>query len=403
MGGTSTDVARYDGDFDYVWEHAVGDAHLVAPALAIESVAAGGGSVCTFDRHAGLRVGPGSAGAHPGPACYGAGGPLTITDANLLLGRLSSRRFPIPIVPEQAEARADALVSRIAQATGERPGRDALLEGFLDIANERMADAIRGVSVRKGYDPADYALVAFGGAGGQHACGVAERLGIRTVLVPRDAGLLSALGIGHAAVERFAERQILRPFSDLGGTDLQGALAALEAEAVAAVAREGVPRGQISVRRRIASLRFVGQDTSLSVEMAGGSAAVDAAAAEGPHTPIAALAEAFRERYRAVFGHLPGDRPIELESLRVVASSAEAAEQKACRRRPTAPRQRPTPERPRKQRACGSAADGGRRRRTSGRGLFRARGWPGPPWFGRRTAQRWSRRVGARPWTAPEP
>ncbi|HEX2191227.1 MAG TPA: hydantoinase/oxoprolinase family protein, partial [Longimicrobiaceae bacterium] len=306
MGGTSTDVARWDGDFEYVWEHEVGGAHLVAPALAIESVAAGGGSVCASDAQ-GLRVGPESAGASPGPACYGAGGPLTVTDVNLLLGRLDPARFGIPVDPAPAEAALDALRRGLRERTGEDAPRDALLAGFLEIADERMADAIRGISLRRGYDPAEYALVAFGGAGGQHACGVAARLGIGTVLVPPDAGLLSALGIGHAPLERFAERQVLRPLPEVEG-EVAGWMAEMAAEAVAAVAREGVSADEVGVRRRIAGLRYAGQDSTLAVEWSPG---VD-------------LRAAFEARYAALYGHRPERRPLELESLRVVASTRAA-------------------------------------------------------------------------------
>ena len=215
MGGTSTDVARFDGEYEYAFEHEVGDAHLVAPALAIETVAAGGGSICGV-RNGRLYVGPESAGAHPGPACYGAGGPLTLTDVNLLLGRLDAARFGIPIHREHAEARLAETAAALRRGGGQVPSREALLAGFIEIADERMADAIRRISLQKGYDPVDYALVAFGGAGAQHACGVAARLGIGVVLVPVDAGLLSALGIGHAAIERFAEKQALQPLEILG-------------------------------------------------------------------------------------------------------------------------------------------------------------------------------------------
>jgi 5-oxoprolinase (ATP-hydrolysing) len=306
MGGTSTDVARVDGDFEYVWEHEVGGARIVAPALAIESVAAGGGSVCAFDAQ-GLRVGPESAGASPGPACYGAGGPLTITDCNLLLGRLDPARFAIPVDPAPAARAADALADAVRAQSGEAVDRQALLAGLIDIADERMADAIRGISLRRGYDPSAYALVAFGGAGAQHACGVASRLGIGTVVVPTDAGLLSALGIGHAPLERFAERQVLRPLHDVAST-LAETFDALAAEAVDAVAREGVPRGEIAIRRRIANLRYAGQDSTLTIEW-------DA------DTP---LVDAFEARYAAVYGHRPAARPIEVESVRAIASTRVA-------------------------------------------------------------------------------
>jgi 5-oxoprolinase (ATP-hydrolysing) len=303
MGGTSTDVARFDGAFEYVWEHEVGGARIVAPALAIESVAAGGGSVCSFAGGE-LRVGPESAGAWPGPACYGAGGPLTITDANLLLGRLAPGRFAIPVRPAPAAEAADALAREVSAATGEAVEREPLLAGLLAIAGERMADAIRGISLRRGYDPAGYALVAFGGAGGQHACAVARRLGIGAVVVPPDAGLLSAMGIGHAPLERFAERQVLRPL-DEAAAELPALAAALGNAAREAVAREGVAPDEVAVRRRIVSLRYAGQESSLEVDWDGASP----------------LRPAFEERYRATYGHLPGARPVEVESLRVIAST----------------------------------------------------------------------------------
>jgi len=307
MGGTSTDVARWDGDFEYVWEHEVGGARLVAPALAIETVAAGGGSVCTLDS-GGLRVGPESAGAAPGPACYGAGGPLTVTDVNLLLGRLAPERFGIPVDPAPAEAALEALRRGLRERTGEDAGREPLLAGLLEIADERMADAIRGISLRRGYDPAEYALVAFGGAGGQHACGVASRLGAGTVLVPPDAGLLSALGIGHAPLERFAERQVLLAL-DEAEPRVAGWMEEMARDAVAAVAGEGVVPEEVVVRRRIAGLRYAGQDATLTVEW----------------RPGLSLRAAFEERYVALYGHRPERRPVELESLRVVASTAPEA------------------------------------------------------------------------------
>jgi 5-oxoprolinase (ATP-hydrolysing) len=304
MGGTSTDVARHDGDFEYLFEHRVGDAHLVAPALAIESVAAGGGSICSFSGGR-LRVGPESAGARPGPACYGAGGPLTLTDVNLLLGRLVPERFEIPLDPEAAAGAAAALHAAVAGAAGvPAEGLASLLEGLLAIANERMAEAIRGISLRRGYDPGEYALVAFGGAGAQHACAVAELLGMTTVLVPADAGLLSALGLAAAVVERFAQRQVLAPL-ELAAARLDGWCEELGFEAAAAVVAEGVPPAEVAVRRRIVALRFAGQEATLTVDYDG----------------AAGLPAAFSAAYRAVYGYEPEGRAIEVESLRVVASS----------------------------------------------------------------------------------
>ncbi len=305
MGGTSTDVARVDGEYEYAFEYEVGDAHLVAPALAIETVAAGGGSICSV-RAGRLRVGPESAGAHPGPACYGAGGPLTLTDVNLLLGRLDEARFGIPINRAHAERRLEEIVESLRRDGAEVPAREVLLAGFIEIANERMADAIRRISLQKGYDPSDYALVAFGGAGAQHACGVAERLGIGVVLVPVDAGLLSALGIGHALIERFAERQVLRPIDEVQGA-LAQVLSEVEDEALARIRAEG--EGVVQVQRRIVELRFVGQNEALALEWSDD------------------LRRAFVERYETLYGHQPEARQIEVVSVRVVAAIAPSKDE----------------------------------------------------------------------------
>lgn len=300
MGGTSTDVARWDGDFEYLFEHRVGDAHLVSPALAIESVAAGGGSICGFDGVQ-LKVGPESAGAWPGPACYGAGGPLTLTDVNLILGRLDPGRFEIPLDAGAADRALESLRGRMGE---EAPGREEILAGLLEIADERMAEAIRGISLRRGYDPGDHALVAFGGAGAQHACAVADLLGIASVLVPADAGLLSALGLGAAVVERFAHRQVLEPL-DRVRDRLLGWIVEMGEEAAEAVAAEGTALGEIEVRRRLLNLRFAGQEATLAVELRDG-------------IPIE---DAFSAAYREIYGYAPEGRAIELESIRVVASS----------------------------------------------------------------------------------
>ncbi len=329
MGGTSTDVARCDGDFEYVFSHRVGGVELAAPALAIETVAAGGGSICRFAQGR-LTVGPDSAGASPGPASYGAGGPLTVTDVNLLLGRLLPERLPIPIDLDAARARLAELRAELAAATGEEPALEDVLEGLLRIADERMAEAIRHISVRKGIDPADFHLVAFGGAGGQHACRVAEILGIREVVVPGDAGLLSALGLGHAALERFAGRELLEPLT-AAAPRLDGCFAELEEEAVAALEAEGVPRSAVERPRRLVELRYHGQDASLELEPAPGSD----------------LEAAFEEAYFKLFGYRPRARGIEVVSLRVVARSRG--------REPAAPQRLPgaaAPPRPAGRRRC---------------------------------------------------
>jgi 5-oxoprolinase (ATP-hydrolysing) len=301
MGGTSTDVARYDGGFQYDFEQRVGNARVLAPALRIETVAAGGGSICRWE-NGGLRVGPESAGASPGPACYGLGGPLTITDVNLLLGRIDPDHFGIPLTDSNLTAARDAALTLQQQAgiTGDTPDH-AFLEGLLDLAVEQMADAIRTISVREGSDPADYALLAFGGAGPLHACAIAERLGMTTILVPGEAGVLSAYGLECAGIERFAERQIDRPVDDPTLSDL---FASVENEALAALAEAG-ENGVIT--RRLAELRLSGQDATLTLE-------VDWSGS---------LADAFATRYRTIFGYdPPSGRTIEVVSHRAIAGTS---------------------------------------------------------------------------------
>ncbi|MCB1204306.1 MAG: hydantoinase B/oxoprolinase family protein [Verrucomicrobiae bacterium] len=300
MGGTSTDVARYDSGFQYDFEQRVGNARVLAPALRIETVAAGGGSICRWVE-GGLRVGPESAGAQPGPACYGLGGPLTITDVNLLLGRIDPANFGIPLTSSNLEdARRAALdLQRLAGIGGEEPD-SGFLSGLLDLAVEQMADAVRTISVREGADPSEYALLAFGGAGPLHACAIAERLGISTILVPGEAGLLSAYGLECAGIERFAERQIDRVVDDPGIGEI---FSTVENEALESLAAAG-ERGTIT--RRIAELRLTGQDATLTIEV----------------IPSESLSDAFLNRYAAIFGYTPpAGRAIEVVSYRAIAGT----------------------------------------------------------------------------------
>ena len=302
MGGTSTDVARFEGDFDYRFEHTVGPARVFAPSLRLETVAAGGGSICRFDGSA-LVVGPGSAGADPGPACYGGGGPLTLTDVNLLLGRVSPGLFGVPVFPQAAEARLTEVSGAIHEATGRAPVREELLNGFLSIADERMADAIRRISVREGYDPVEYTLVAFGGAGGLHACAVAERLGIARVLFASDSGVLSALGLREAVGERFTERQVMRPFAEVQ-PGLAGLVDELADAACGLLASDGVVREAMITRRVEAELRFLGQDSVLTVNV----------------SPQETLEARFLDAYRRRYGYTPHRAALEVVTIRVVAS-----------------------------------------------------------------------------------
>lgn len=302
MGGTSTDVCRYDGAMEYRYETIVGDARLTAPSVAIETVAAGGGSICEF-RDGRLRVGPRSAGASPGPACYGAGGPLTITDVNILLGRIDPDRFGVPLDVNAAERALDELQRDVERGTGQAPEREVLLEGLLTLADEAMAGAIRQVSVRQGFDPAEHALVAFGGAAGQHACRVADHLAMQRIIFPRDASILSAVGLMHAPVERQAEKQILQPLEAVQA-NIDAWFESLADDAIAALHDDGVATDAVISTRRLLSLRLRGQDAT--IELAGDE--------------LADPPSSFRRRYEALYGHPPPNRAIELESMRLIAS-----------------------------------------------------------------------------------
>ena len=305
MGGTSTDVARYDSKFDYCFELEVGDAHIMSPALSIETVAAGGGSVCYFDGY-NLRVGPESAGAFPGPACYGAGGPLTITDVNLLMGRLDGRQFNIPVYPEKAKEKLEELIEHIYSASNQKRKKEEVLQGFLQIANEIMAGAIKKISVTKGYDPGDYALVAFGGAGGVHSCAIAQNLGINTIILPEDSGILSAYGISRAGIERISENQLLMNFVEIAD-DLKIYFNKLEQDAIKKLELEGFNSENIKIKHRFAYMRFKGQDAVLEVEYINKNQ----------------LLEDFEKLYRRIYGHWEKINKIEIESVRVIASTPE--------------------------------------------------------------------------------
>lgn len=297
MGGTSTDVARIDGPFSYRYEQEIGPARVIAPALRIHTVAAGGGSICRW--HLGrLEVGPESAGASPGPACYGRGGPLTVTDVNLLLGLMDPFRAGIPLDPAPAWQRLAELQDAMAADGMEVASEAELLEGLRQIAIEKMAEAIRTVSLGEGALPADHALLAFGGAGPQHACALAERLGMGQVLVPGDAGLLSARGLDHARRQETATRQILQA---LAGHPVEACWRELEADAVSRLASSA------HHTRWLASLCLAGQGTSIEVGL------------DSPADPENRLRDRFHESYLRLYGFPPAaGRAVELVSLRVI-------------------------------------------------------------------------------------
>ncbi|RAK00388.1 5-oxoprolinase (ATP-hydrolysing) [Larkinella arboricola] len=313
MGGTSTDVARFDGRVDYQFTTKVGSFELQSPSLAVETVAAGGGSVCWYDGQ--LRVGPQSAGALPGPACYGAGGPLTITDINLLLGRLHPALFGIPVTPEKARAALETVRQQMERQTGLPVDEEQLLLGFERIANETMAGAIRKISVARGFDPKEYALLVFGGAGGLHGCAVAQLLGIQIVILPFDGGLLSAYGIGQARIERMAAGQVLQPLTE-AAPNLVSRIDELIQKATDDLRRDIGTATPVEISNVLLFMRLQGQESTLEIPYPQAQI----------HTPSGAVypvERLFQERYQQLYGHFPANRSIEVESIRVIVSSAK--------------------------------------------------------------------------------
>ncbi|HET6879579.1 MAG TPA: hydantoinase B/oxoprolinase family protein [Pirellulales bacterium] len=299
MGGTSTDVARFDGRFELEYETEKAGVRVVAPMLAIETVAAGGGSICSFDG-AKLVVGPDSAGADPGPACYGRGGPLAVTDLNFYLGKIPPQHFPFPLDRTAVEHRLQRLMETIAAATGRSFSPVELCDGFLRVANSNMVKAIQSISVAKGYDPRDYVLVAFGGAAGQHACAVASDLQMRQVLLHADAGLLSAYGIGQADVSRHRAVGVYQPYSNDAVAALSDRFQQMAAEARREVLNEGIGPQRIEIRRSL-DLRYRGLDAYLTI----------------PEPADGDYAEAYAAEHERLYGYRRTARPLEIVAARV--------------------------------------------------------------------------------------
>ncbi|MEB8386719.1 hydantoinase B/oxoprolinase family protein [Rhodobacteraceae bacterium KMM 6894] len=272
MGGTSTDVCHYAGTYERSFETEVAGVRMRAPMMNIHTVAAGGGSILTF-QDGRFQVGPESAGANPGPACYRRGGPLTVTDCNLLLGKLQPQHFPSvfgpnadePLAVDVVRSKFETLAAQIAEETGEAPMTvEQVAEGFLRIAVENMASAIKKISVQRGYDVTDYTLCSFGGAGGQHACLVADTLGMTRVFLHPFAGVLSAYGMGLAEIRAMRQAQFSQELSDRNVADAEGRIKTLEDEAVREVSDQGVPADKINVLR-VAHLRYAGSHLALEV------------------------------------------------------------------------------------------------------------------------------------------
>jgi 5-oxoprolinase (ATP-hydrolysing) len=310
MGGTSTDVTHWAGEYERAFDTEVAGVRLRAPMMKIHTVAAGGGSICTFDG-ARFRVGPQSAGANPGPASYRRGGPLTVTDCNVMVGKLDPDLFPhvfgaggnLPLDAEVVHRRFDELGEAL-RAAGHAPASpQAIADGFLRIAVENMANAIKHISVQRGYDVTAYTLCCFGGAGGQHACAVADALGMTRVFIHPLAGVLSAYGMGLADVRALRHAALEAPLDAAGLRAASTAFEALEAAARGEVSAQDMPAAQIECRRSL-HLKYDGTDTTLDIAMAGDAPAIVAD---------------FERRYLAQYGFLMPGRALVIEAAAVEA------------------------------------------------------------------------------------
>ncbi|MFJ6441699.1 hydantoinase B/oxoprolinase family protein [Streptomyces sp. NPDC091649] len=314
MGGTSTDVSHYAGAFERELGTEVAGVRMRAPMMSIHTVAAGGGSVLHFDGSR-YRVGPDSAGAHPGPACYRRGGPLTVTDANVMLGRVQPAHFPavfgpdgdLPLDAVLVRERFTALADDVGHATGRRPDEAEAAAGFLEIAVLNMANAVKKISVQRGHDITRYALTGFGGAGGQHVCAVADALGIDTVLVPPLAGVLSAYGIGLADATAMREQSVEEELDHAARQRVERLCAELADRTREALRADAVPDSAISTQARVL-LRYAGTDAALPVDL----------------DTETAMAEAFAAAHRTRFGFTM-DKPVVIETVSVEATGATGA------------------------------------------------------------------------------
>ena len=311
MGGTSTDVAHYAGSLERTFDTEVAGVRVRAPMMQINTVAAGGGSILHY-QDGRLQVGPDSAGSTPGPACYRRGGPLAVTDANVMLGKLQPHYFPSIFGPNQDQPLDhEAVIERFEQMAAMAGGQKSaaeMAEGFLAVAVENMANAIKTISVQRGYDVTQYALCCFGGAGGQHACLVADALGMRDVIIHPFAGLLSAYGMGLADIRASRSRALIQDLSASSLPVMQTAYAELREEVMAELASQGIDDTDITITEQ-AYLRYDGTDTSLAVRF--GS--------------LEAMISEFTAQHRRQFGFAFADRHIALETIEVEGSGGGAA------------------------------------------------------------------------------
>ncbi len=309
MGGTSTDVTLIDGTIGVTTESTVGEFPVRLQIIDIHTVGAGGGSIAYVDAGGALRVGPRSAGADPGPVCYGKGTELTVTDANLLLGRLDPDYFlggRMTLDVERTRAAAKTFLAETKLSLTET----ALAEGIVRVANANMERAIRVVSVQRGFDPRDFALLAFGGAGGMHACEIAETLNIATVIAPRDAGVLSALGMLLADVTKDYSQTVLRPVAQVAEQELRDLFAPLVARAEADLRAEGFSGDRAMVECAL-DVRYIGQSYEITVPFG--------ALHHGNGDGNAGYRAAFDQRHQQLYGYANPRRGAEIVNLRVKA------------------------------------------------------------------------------------
>ncbi|WP_370152579.1 hydantoinase B/oxoprolinase family protein [Ferrovibrio sp.] len=307
MGGTSTDVSHYAGEYERAFETMVAGVRMRAPMMMINTVAAGGGSILHFDG-ARYRVGPDSAGANPGPACYRRGGPLAVTDCNVLLGKLQPDFFPAVFGPDGDQPLDAGIVrekfadlqARIRAETGDTRSVEEMAEGYLAIAVENMANAIKKISVARGYDVTKYVLSSFGGAGGQHACLVADALGMTEVLLHPLAGVLSAYGMGLADQRVLREKSVEVALDAAALPQLGAEIEAIAAEAKAEMLAQGVPDSRITVLRKL-HVRYGGSDSALEVEFG----------------DLAAIRAAFETAHRQRFGFISPEKALIAGSVAV--------------------------------------------------------------------------------------
>jgi len=310
MGGTSTDVTHYAGEYEREFITEVAGVRIRAPMMKIHTVAAGGGSICSFDG-ARFRVGPESAGANPGPASYRRGGPLTVTDCNVMTGKLNPQWFPAVFGPKGDEPLDDAIVRQrfttlageVAAATGIERQPEEIAEGFLKIAVENMANAIKQISVQRGYDVTQYALACFGGAGGQHACLVADALGMTRVFIHPLAGVLSAYGMGLADVRAMRQRALEVPLDARALVTCKTAFEDLVDAARREVAEQRIDETRITVCHKL-HVKYDGTDTALEVDF---------------NEDVAAVAAQFETLYRTRYGFLMPNRALIVEAVAVEA------------------------------------------------------------------------------------